>query len=169
MARIDEVGNKYGRLVVKESAFIKHGMVYWLCVCQCGNEKVVCGKLLRSGNTKSCTCLQKEVASTVGKITGKNLKKINTTHGGTGTKLYSVWKDMKYRCNNPNSQAYKWYGGRGIRVCIIWHKYPAFKEWALANRYADNLTIHRINNDKGYFPDNCEWITQSENSKKKET
>jgi hypothetical protein len=76
---------------------------------------------------------------------------------------------MLARCRNPNTKAFKNYGGRGIKVCKAWHKYEAFRDWALASGYQDNLTIDRIDNDKGYTPSNCQWITKSENSAKRFT
>ena len=74
---------------------------------------------------------------------------------------------MKYRCNTATAPAYKNYGGRGIRVCDEWcNSYTAFKLWALESGYKDNLTIDRIDNDAGYTPDNCCWITKAENTAK---
>lgn len=84
-------------------------------------------------------------------------------HHGTGTRLYSIWQAMKTRCFNPNFAAYMRYGGRGISVCKEWaDDFPAFREWALANGYSDDLTIDRIDTSKGYSPDNCRWATYKE-------
>jgi hypothetical protein len=69
---------------------------------------------------------------------------------------------MRNRCSNKNNDAYKHYGGRGIKVCPEWNTYLAFKEWAVSHGYADNLTIDRKDNDKGYSPDNCRWATMKE-------
>jgi hypothetical protein len=93
----------------------------------------------------------------------------NITHGdarrGNCVRIYQTWRDMKNRCSNPNSQGFHRYGGRGISVCVKWQQsYLAFKKWALENGYKDNLVIDRINNDRGYNPYNCQWITGSENS-----
>ena len=84
-------------------------------------------------------------------------------HGITGHRLYTIWANMKQRCNNPKAHEYAAYGGRGIKVCDEWlHDVKAFYDWAMANGYADNLTIDRIDNDKGYHPNNCRWIPKAE-------
>jgi len=82
------------------------------------------------------------------------------------TRLYNIWYNMKDRCNNKRHIRYKNYGGRGIRVCKDWLIFENFKKWALSNGYIDGLTIDRIDNDKGYSPDNCQWITRYENTSK---
>jgi hypothetical protein len=82
------------------------------------------------------------------------------------TRLYNIWRGMKQRCNNPNHTSYHRYGGRGIKVCFQWeHDFNAFKCWTLRNGYADDLTIDRIDNDEGYNPGNCQWISKADNSK----
>lgn len=78
-----------------------------------------------------------------------------------GTKrIRNILSGMKYRCNNPHCRYYKDYGGRGIKVCEEWNSSEAFIEWSLSHGYKDNLSIDRIDNDKGYSPDNCRWTTQ---------
>lgn len=82
-------------------------------------------------------------------------------------RLWQCWYQMIYRCYSPKSTNYKIYGARGITVCDEWkHDYNAFKEWALSNGYADNLVCDRIDSKDGYKPDNCRWITKSENSRR---
>jgi len=84
-----------------------------------------------------------------------------TTHGGRRTRPYRTWMSAKDRCNNKNSIYYKNYGGRGIKVCDEWSKFEPFRDWALANGYSDDLTIDRIDNDKGYSPDNCRFVSRN--------
>ena len=84
-------------------------------------------------------------------------------------RLNRIWRLMKNRCRNPNSEAYKNYGGRNVTVCDEWLDYAAFKEWALSHGYRDDLTIDRINNDLGYCPENCRWITREQQQSNKRT
>lgn len=84
-------------------------------------------------------------------------------HHGKGTRLYAIWKAVKTRCHNPNFHAFPRYGGRGIVVCDEWRDdFPAFKAWALENGYSDDLTLDRIDVNKGYSPTNCRWVTYRE-------
>lgn len=149
-----KIGQKYGRLTVIEDL----GMIkrpggkrrhFWRCECTCGNVFDARGDCLQSGNNKSCGCLQYDHAK--------------ITHNMTGTKPYRVWASMKQRCNNPNDNAYKWYGARGIKVCEEWsNSFESFYSWAKTNGYKKGLSIERIDCNGNYEPRNCEWITQEE-------
>ena len=93
----------------------------------------------------------------------------NVTHGDTANgieaRLYCIWKNMKSRCLNPNRPRYHRYGGRGIIICDKWkNDYSVFKKWAMGHGYKPHLQIDRKNNDKGYYPRNCQWITKKENT-----
>ena len=137
----------------------KSGNVMWDCICVCGGKTTVASSSLRKNYTKSCGCLQRE---TIGMVA----RKVLTKHGMKGTRLYSIWRNMKTRCENPNSNRYKHYGARGITYCVEWGMFEPFMEWALENGYDDDLTLDRKNNDMGYSPDNCRWanwITQENN------
>lgn len=84
------------------------------------------------------------------------------------TRLYRIFMGIKSRCYNKNDQHYKWYGGKGIKVCDEWmcdNGVKKFAEWALNNGYNEKLTIDRIDADCDYCPENCRWIDKSLNSK----
>lgn len=80
-------------------------------------------------------------------------------------RIHTAWKNMLQRCENPSCDGYARYGGRGISVCAEWHKFEPFYRWSLSHGYSENLTLDRRDNDKGYSPDNCRWVTQKENSR----
>lgn len=124
----------------------------WLCLCDCGNYVRVRTDQLKDDRIKSCGCMAK-------KLSGEKHK----THGQKGTRLYGIWNNMKDRCGNCNAKDYPRYGGRGITVCQDWlSDFLPFYTWAMENGYRDDLSIDRIDNDKGYSPSNCRWTTGKE-------
>jgi hypothetical protein len=149
------VGTKIGRATVIEYVGInKNGHRKWKCLCECGNEFTAFATNLRKDNhTTSCGCAAKEIVSAT-----------HYKHGGGGTPLYSVWQGMMGRCghferHSVNSYTLNNYAGRGIRVCPAWQDFTTFRTWAENNGYEQGLHIDRENNEKGYEPDNCRFVS----------
>ena len=154
----DLTGQRFGRLtVIERTENNRHGNAMWLCLCDCGNKVIVLGSDLRAGHTRSCKCLQDEVN-----------RELHKTHGLSKTRLHKIWSKMIDRCYNPHHVQYHNYGGRGITICREWKDdFTVFYAWAMANGYAETLSIDRIDNDGNYCPENCQWITMREQQNKR--
>lgn len=158
-----KVGDKFGRWNVIGERFPQtrttDGCDEWAvpCRCDCGLARPVRVQALFNGHSKSCGCAGDEKQ--------RSLKFIHGEAGvKTRTKLYRVWYAMKQRCQNPNRESFPSYGGRGINVCDEWNKsFVSFRDWANANGYSPVLQLDRRDNDLGYSPENCQWITEHDN------
>lgn len=154
--RKDLSGRIFGRLkVVSWSHTINRDRAFWLCKCDCGEEKVISANVLLMGKTISCGCYHREVARKTAKIRF-------STHGKSKDLIYFVWISMKNRCYSTNVKDYPNYGGRGITVCPEWkNDFMAFYNWAVENGYNKGLILDRYPNNKtgNYEPSNCRWAT----------
>lgn len=147
-----KAGDKYGVLTIISEMPKINGSIVYLVKCECGNEKIVYRGNLLKWNYHKCSCVRKNKG------------------GLSNSPLYSVWRAMLNRCSKPNSHGFKWYGGKGIKVCEEWANeytgYVNFYNWSINNGYKEiklpsgrnKLTIDRIDGTKGYCPDNCRWV-----------
>lgn len=145
--RLDLIGQRFNRwLVVARAADNKQGQTMFLCVCDCGLERIVRGSKLTNGYTKSCGCFKKEV---------------HTTHGMHRTPEYVSWQAMVQRCTNPNSKEYPNYGGRGLTISESWMQFENFYA-DMGPRLSPKHSLDRRDNMLGYIHSNCYWATRQQ-------
>lgn len=145
------IGQKFNRLTV--IAYDDESKKY-ICKCDCGNEHKANKHNLVFNLVKSCGCLKKE---------GNHI-----TYGFSHTRIDNIYRSIISRCYCPNCKSYKNYGSKGITVCDEWRLDKIkFFDWAFKNGYSDTLTIDRIDNSKGYCPENCRWITYKQQANNK--
>jgi hypothetical protein len=156
MGKFDNVtGNVYGRLtVLKYVGKDNQKCTKWECLCECGKIISTRASALKNGTTKSCGCYRTDT-----------VKYYHYTTGESTTRIHREWNGMKNRATNKSAKNADAYVNRGITICEEWKDYYNFKKWALKNGYSDELQIDRIDNDKGYYPENCRWVDSKTNSR----
>lgn len=154
----DLTGMKINRWkIISRAGSNKHNQATWHCICDCGTKRIVIGSSIINNLSLSCGCLMRERAA-----------EANKTHGLSKSSLATVWSNMKSRCHNKKALNYSDYGGRGITVCDEWiNNSKAFYKWALEHGYNDRLFIDRKDNNKGYSPDNCRFVSRTINNNNK--
>lgn len=150
------IGQRYGRLVAIEEMQPRKSLKVFKCICDCGNIIITQRANLRSGHTKSCGCLKKEMigATAAAFVHGMATGKLSRT--------YMSWNAMKSRCRDVKNIGYLNYGGRGIVFCERWKKFANFLE-DMGER-PEGHSLDRIDNDGNYEPSNCKWSTRKEQS-----
>jgi hypothetical protein len=155
------LGKSFNRLtVVKYLGKRNHGKHWWLCKCECGGTvELNTSRITGNSPTKSCGCIRKE------KLIENRYDP--TKHGLHKHKLYAIYHGMLQRCYNPKSQRYMYYGSSGISVCAEWREsFENFFRWAIVSGYKEGLSIDRLDSAEDYTPENCQWVTVSENSRR---
>ena len=159
--RVEDItGNSYNGILVLRNAGRPHCNTYWVCRCHCGKEFETTGRRLVEGRAKSCGCRKGYFVSAArtshGECKAPEYMLDQKSRKHYHTRLYKIWDSMISRCYYGNHR----YKQLGITVCDEWrHNFIAFRDWALSNGYADDLSIDRIDGEGRYEPSNCRWIT----------
>lgn len=160
-------GQRFGKLVVLSFAGISRTRSTWLCVCDCGRQKVISAGTLKRGNTRSCGCLRQYGGSESCIKHGHARRHGKGEPAGSGTVEYLTWRRMKRRCYNEREHNYRHYGGRGISVCDRWRN--SFENFLadMGQRPSSRHSLDRIDVDGNYEPSNCRWATHLEQARNK--
>lgn len=157
-AKIDITGLKVGRLTVLHANQTSFDGNYWICECECGNVIEALSGNLRQGHTRSCGCLKRDI-----------WLKARTSHNLSKRPEYKVWKSLRKRIHNPNDERYASYGGRGLTVDPRWDEsFEVFLQ-DMGHRPGPGYSIDRVDNDQGYWPDNCVWATNKSQANNRRT
>lgn len=158
-------GQVFGRLIVIERQPSTDKRTRWRCRCECGVETIVLGELLKSGRTKSCGCLRRDLGVALGSASRRHGESSNSKSPPSSE--YRSWGSMISRCYNPNHRDFKNYGARGITVCDQWRN--SFETFLadVGRRPSSKHSIDRIDNDGSYEPENVRWATACQQNRNK--
>jgi hypothetical protein len=157
------IGKKFNKLlIIAIQDRTMAGQLRCLCLCDCGNKKIIQLAHIKNGHTKSCGCTWRN-----------KMKEVHTKHGlckrNNENRFHRIWRAMKRRCSNPADKAFRYYGGNGIKVCERWNDFVNFLKdlhvayLAHVHDFGEHqTTIERIDSKKGYEPNNVRWATWTE-------
>lgn len=163
--RIDIIGQKFGLLTALKFHHSKNRRIYHVFQCDCGKKKIIMSENVRMGKSSSCGCLQR-----------KMIKERQFKHGLSETQIYNSYAAMLSRCYSKKNRAFKYYGGRGIKVCKRYKN--SIHEFLsdLGHAPSKDHSIDRIDNNLGYscgkcqeckckrWPANIRWATSYQQS-----
>jgi hypothetical protein len=150
---------RFGKLMVIEFSHTTKGYAHWVCLCDCGATKTVRTNSLRCGKVRSCGCLRLEAMAAARAAR-------DTTGWIPPSPEKAIWTNMKARCLRPQNKDFRYYGGRGIKVCEEWMCFENFLA-DMGRRPHPKLTLDRIDNDGNYEPGNCRWATRKQQNDNK--
>lgn len=147
-----QTGQRFGRLTFIRKDIARNGRAMWRLKCDCGKEIVARASHVKAHETKSCGCFSIESSRIRAKKHG---------HAWPHSPEYNSWHQAKMRCRNPKDPNYVRYGGRGITFCKRWESFENFLA-DMGLKPSPEYSIERIDNSKGYEPDNCKWASSTE-------